>query len=353
MTSHGSDLADFGWTQFFASQLDTDDLEQSLPVRVTAVHRGQLAVAAPGVDRLVPSRMAHVTDEEDFPAAGDWLLLDRKTFRPERILHRKSLFKRRAAGTGRKLQLIAANIDTLFIVSSCNQDFNIARTERYLVLAREAGVTPVIILTKADLAEAPEDFAAAARRLQSGVLVETVDARARESVACLAPWCTHGQTVAFLGSSGVGKSTLINTLTGAGAAETQDIRQDDGKGRHTTTVRALHRLPQGGWLLDTPGMRELQLADVAAGLEDVFADIVALAGQCRFSDCLHETEPGCAVRSAVDTGALDADRLRRWRKLAAEEVHNTQSLAERRARDRTLGKMYRSAVQRKNKGGQE
>ncbi len=349
MKSHDTDLTAFGWAHFFASQLDADDLAHSVPARVTAVHRGQLAVAAPGIDRLVPSHIAHAADEEGYPTAGDWLLLDRESFHPRRILSRTSLFKRRAPGTGLRLQLIAANIDTLFIVSSCNLDFNIARVERYLVLASEAGVTPVIVLTKADLTEAPEDFAAAARGLQSGLLVETVDARVHETVACLAPWCARGQTVAVLGSSGVGKSTLINTLIGAEATETQDTRQDDDKGRHTTRARALHRLPQGGWLLDTPGMRELQLTDAATGLDDVFADIVALSDQCRFGDCVHETEPGCAVLAAIEAGAIDADRLRRWRKLAAEELYNTQSMSERRARGRALGKMYKSAIQRKNK----
>ena len=350
MTSQDSDLAEYGWTHFFASQIEADDLVQSFPARVMVVHRGHLGVAAPGIDRLIPSHLSAAQDEEDFPATGDWLLVDRETLRPRRILQRKSLFKRRAAGTGRKPQLIAANVDTLFIVSSCNQDFNIARLERYLVLARDAGVAPVIVLTKADLSETPEDFAQAARGLQSGLLVETVDARLPESIACLTPWCGRGQTVALLGSSGVGKSTLVNTLTGDEDAETQDTRDDDDRGRHTTRARSLHRLSQGGWLLDTPGVRELQLTDVTAGLDDVFADIVALARQCRFGDCAHETEPGCEVRSAVEAGTLDADRLRRWRKLAAEERHNTQSLAERRAHDRTLGRSYKNAIQRKKNG---
>ncbi|NIA70052.1 ribosome small subunit-dependent GTPase A [Pelagibius litoralis] len=347
MTSQISDLADFGWNSFFDSQLEPDDLVATVPVRVMAVYRGGLSVAGPGVDRLIPPFVGTARDEEAVPTVGDWLLLDRETFRPRRLLQRKSLFKRRAAGTGRKLQLIAANVDTLFIVSSCNQDFNTARLERYLALAREAEVTPVIVLTKADLTDLPEDFARAAAKLLPGLLVEVLDARDPDSVACLADWCARGETVALVGSSGVGKSTLINTLSGANRIATQSIREDDDKGRHTTSARVLHRLPAGGWLLDTPGMRELQLTDVKTGLEEVFADVVVLARMCRFADCRHEAEPGCAVLAAVDAGTLDAERLKRWRKLAAEEARNTENLAERRARDRAFGKMVKGVMRDK------
>jgi ribosome biogenesis GTPase len=341
------DLAELGWTPFFADQLDGDTSADAVPARVMAVHRGYLTVVGPGVDRMIPAYIADAGDEEAFATAGDWLLLDRATFQPVRILRRKSLFKRRAPGAGRGLQLLAANVDTLFIVTSCNQDFNIPRLERYLVLAHEAGVTPVIVLTKADLTDDPAAFTEPARGLQAGLLVEIVDARDAESAACLGAWCTHGQTVALLGSSGVGKSTLINTLIGHEAAATRDVRESDDKGRHTTTGRGLHRLPYGGWLLDTPGMRELQLAGAAAGVDEFFDDIVTLAAACRFNDCAHESEPGCAVKAAVEAGTLDGDRLQRWRKLSAEEALNTETLAQRRVRDRSLGKVYRSAQRRK------
>jgi len=349
MTLQTSDLADFGWSSFFESQLDPEDLMTAVPARVMAVHRGGLDVAGPGIDRLVPPFVAAADDEEAVATVGDWLLLDRETFRPRRLLARRSLFKRRAAGTGRKLQLIAANVDTLFVVSSCNQDFNTARLERYLALARDAGVTPLVVLTKADLTDTPEEFVRAASKLLPGLLVEVLDARDDEAVACLTPWCGCGQTVALVGSSGVGKSTLVNTLTGEDRTATQGVRADDDKGRHTTSARALHRLPNGGWLLDTPGMRELQLTDAKAGLEDVFADIIELARACRFGDCRHETEPGCAVRAAVDGGELDAARLKRWRKLAAEDARNSENLAERRARDRAFGKLVKGVMKDKRR----
>jgi ribosome biogenesis GTPase / thiamine phosphate phosphatase len=347
MTSQSSDLADFGWNAFFASQLDFADKTPLIPARVMAVHRDRVRVTGLGVDRLIPPFVETAGDDESAATVGDWLLLERETGRARRLLRRRSLFKRRAAGTGRKLQLIAANVDTLFIVSSCNQDFNAARLERYLVLASEAEVTPVVVLTKADLADAPEDFARAAAKLLPGLLVEILDARSPDGVACLAPWCASGQTVALVGSSGVGKSTLINSLTGSGGIATQSTREDDDKGRHTTTGRALHRLPAGGWLLDTPGMRELQLTDVTSGLDDVFAGIVALAKGCRFSDCRHDSEPGCAVLAAIESGVLDAGRVKRWRKLVAEEARNTESLADQRARDRAFGKMARRIIKDK------
>jgi ribosome biogenesis GTPase len=276
-------------------------------------------------------------------------LLDPDGRRPRRLLARISLFQRRAPGTDRSLQPSAANVDTLFIMSSCNQDFSLARLERYLALAREARVMPVVVLTKPDLAGSPQDYVRAAVRLMPGLLVESVDPRSPESAACLSVWCVSGQTVALVGSSGVGKSTLVNTLAGATLA-TSGIREHDGTGRHTTTGRALYRLPAGGWLLDTPGMRELQLADAARGLHDVFADIVELAAFCRFADCSHGGEPGCAVAAAVAAGSLDPARLERWKKLAAEDAFNSATLRERRASERAFGRMAKRVIEAKSRG---
>jgi ribosome biogenesis GTPase len=341
MNSKTSSLADFGWNPFFSAQLDPTDSDTAAPVRVFAVHRDRLHVVGPQIDTFIPPFRQLEAEEESAATVGDWLLLDATQTRGRRLLQRQSLFKRRAAGADRRLQLIAANLNTLFVVSSCNQDFNLARLERYLALAREARVLPVVVLTKADLAQNPEDFAQAAGKLLPGLMVETLDARDSNMASRLAQWCASGDTVALVGSSGVGKSTLINTLTATQAAVTQGIRADDDKGRHTTTGRALHRLPSGGWLVDTPGMREIQLTDVGAGLDDVFAEVLAIAANCRFRDCRHQSEPGCAINAAIAAGTLDAGRVKRWRKLVAEEAHNNETLAERHARNRGFGKLAR------------
>lgn len=334
-------LETLGWQPYFAQQIELEDLVKTPPVRVTEVHRNGLRVVGDGVDTTLPPGPD--------ATVGDWLLHDAARPGSSRVLQRKSLFKRRAAGTGRDIQLIAANVDTAMIVSSCNHDFNVARLERFVALAFDAGAAPVIVLTKADQCDGPERYLEAARTIADEVPALALDARGEAPKAALAAWCKPGRTVAFLGSSGVGKSTLINTLSGTDAIETATIREDDSKGRHTTTRRQLHVLPAGCAVIDTPGMRELRLTDVAAGIADVFSDLHALAAACRFGNCRHVTEPGCAVLAAVENGDVGADRLARWRKLAAEERHNAASLAERRAKDKAFGKTIRLIQKLKKK----
>lgn len=334
------ELAAFGWDSFFQQQIADEQSMPVVPVRVMNVHKSGLQITGVNVD----TQAMPLTDNDGRATVGDWLLFDTETQRIVRRLDRKSIFKRRAPGTDRREQLIAANVDTLFIVSSCNQDFNEARLERYVSIAREAQVMALIVLTKADLADEPQEFVRRAAKLAPGIHVEAVNALDPEELRCLDAWLGHGQTVALLGSSGVGKSTLSNTLLGSGDIETQAIRSDDAKGRHTTTARTMHHLPGGAWLLDTPGMRELQLTDVRSGLDDVFAEITELAATCKFVDCTHEAEPGCAIRQAIDDDEIDVERLNRWRKLIKEEAYNKESIADRRARGRALGKFYKSAI---------
>lgn len=336
-----SQLERLGWKSYFSKQLDDTPNFQNSVARVVEVHRSGLHVIGDDFAGMVPPRSD--------ATVGDWILVDKEQPQNSTVLNRKSVIKRRAAGHDVQVQLIAANIDTAFIVTSCNQDFNVARLERYIALAFEADIEPVIILTKADLCEDSDDFVKRASEIAKNVSVVTLDARTDQPNTLLAQWCKPGKTVAFLGSSGVGKSTLTNALSGSQSIETQEVREGDGKGRHTTTTRQLHFVPGGFAVLDTPGMRELQLTDVASGIGELFADIQDLVTQCRFNDCKHDSEPGCAIRSALEEGTIDSDRLGRWRKLLAEESFNTESLVKRKIKDKAFGKMVRKVAKHKSR----
>ena len=258
---------------------------------------------------------------EDRPTVGDWVVFDLAAGRIARLLERKTVLKRIGAGTRGEIQLMGANIDTLFIVAACHEALNLPRIERYLNLAEQGGIEAVLVLTKRDLAAAPEEQRREVHGLRPNLSVECVDARRAESVQALGSWRRPGVTIALAGPSGVGKSTLVNTLSGALVQATGTIRQGDGKGRHTTTRRSLHPLPDGGLLLDAPGLREVKIPaaeedDVAA----VFAAIEGLANRCRFANCGHGREPDCAVRVAIAAGQLDPHRLDRYRELKGELV---------------------------------
>jgi ribosome biogenesis GTPase len=337
-------LQNYGFVPFFAQQTTLDKIENGCVGRVIEVQRSLITVSDGSEERSIPLTSSwHNAAPEDRPTVGDWVVLDDQCSRVERVLERKSIFRRVAAGEKTEIQLIAANIDILFVVTSCNEEFKESRLERYLALSVEAGVTPVVVLTKIDLSDNPDSYAERARSVQPGVPVESINALDRSTFGGVTAWIERGSTVALVGSSGVGKSTLLNTLAETKIAATSEIREDDKKGRHTTSHRALHRLPGGGLLIDVPGIRELKVAGLDAALATVFDDIEAIASDCRFADCRHEFEPGCAVRNAVENGDIEARRLRNYLKLLRENERNSASLAEKRSQDRDFAKTIKQA----------
>lgn len=336
-------LRPLGWKPFFQQQLQPDEGQRLMVARVSAHHGGQVLLLSEDGEFPIPVQLAEADGEV---AVGDWLLLEPPHHRTIRRLERQTLLERKAAGEEVRPQLIAANIDTMFIVSSCNLDFNLSRLERYLALTLQSGATPVVVLTKADLCTNPVDFRKQAEQLHPGLLVETLDARNPTDVEVLSEWCRTGQSVALIGSSGVGKSTLAVAL-GAGHILTGGIREHDAKGRHTTTARSLHQLPNGGMLVDNPGMRELQLPECEDGITELFDDVLSIAVRCRFADCGHQGDVGCAITAAIEEGALDQRRFDSFMKLQAEQAWNARSLAERRERDRKTGQMYKSVMAEK------
>lgn len=337
-------LTSIGWGPYFQQQLCSDDWDSCLVFRVVAVHRGQLTLSNGERDvTLSLSGKMLTQDRLQQATIGDWVMLSREDGAFVRLLGRKSLFKRKAAGTANLHQMVAANVDTLFIVTSCNDDFNLSRLERYLALAYAAEVTPVVILTKVDLCDSPEEYISQVKSLDRDLMVEAVNALDTTDMSVVHGWCKRGQTVALMGSSGVGKSTLANSL-GAEAQKVGGIREGDAKGRHTTTHRSLLQLKDGAILLDSPGMRELQITDCEEGVTAVFADIDLLSQSCRFKDCAHKGEPHCAVQDAIEGGTLAPRRLKNYNKLMAEQRYNSSTLAERRKSDKTFGKHIKSAL---------
>ena len=319
---------------------------EGIPARVTAVHRDryQLFCEQGECWARLKTREYH-RNAAEFPTVGDWVSIRHIENGDSLILStlpRRTVFTRRAAGSVPMDQAVAANFDYVFILQSLNQDFNPNRLERYLTLSWQSGATPVVLLTKADLREDYWDFLTAAERVAMGADVHVVSAHTGQGLLRLNAYLQPGKTVVFLGSSGVGKSSLVNALAGKPLMAVSGIREDDAKGRHTTTHRQLLRLPGGALVIDTPGMRELGMWETDTGLGEAFSDVEAYLGRCRFSDCSHTTEPGCAIRSAIAAGELDPGRWERYQKLRDESVDRDELLRRKREWSKGVAKFSRN-----------
>jgi ribosome biogenesis GTPase len=349
-----------GWTPVLDAAFAPHRAAGLVPARVALELNHIYRVWTDGGEVLaeVAGKLRHeAAGQHELPAVGDWVALltppDGSRARIEAILPRTSVFTRKVAGSETKKQVVAANIDTVFLVSALDRDFNPRRVERYLLLAAQSGATPVVILNKADLAGAHlEEAKQVIAEIARAVPVIALSAKTGEGLDALAPYLAPGQAVALLGSSGVGKSSLINSLAGEDLLKTREVRESDDRGRHTSTHRQMVRLPAGALLIDTPGMRELQLWDVGEALDEAFDDVDALASGCRFRDCRHRQEPGCAVKAAVAAGTIASDRYEAYLKLQAErdafEVRNDErALIEQKRHSKIMGKALRSRLKEK------
>lgn len=351
------DLTALGWTPTLVDAFAAHAADGLVPARVALEHTHVYRVFTESGEWLarVSGRLRHQASKRvDFPAVGDWVAIeppaDGADARIRAVLPRSSRFSRRAAGDATEEQIVAANIDTVFLVSGLDGNFNPRRIERYLVVAWDSGATPVIVLNKADLVEDMATVIEEVRAVSGDVDVHTVSCRRAESLDVLRQYLRHGQTGALLGSSGVGKSSIVNQLIGHELMRTSDVRASDSKGRHVSTARQLVMLPGHGVLIDTPGMRELQLWESGDAVGGTFADIDERAAGCRFRDCLHGTEPGCAVRAAVTAGEIPASRLESFHKLAGEQAHQARQRDERaQLEEKRRAKIGSKALQKRLK----
>ena len=316
-------LQPLGWKPFFQHQIAVDDWESMVPLRVAEVHRSELRGL--GAEGPVVVEFPHHERWSESVTVGDWVLARREGTQLylAQVLERQNGIYRKASGTEVGEQWISANLDSAFIVMGCDANFNLSRLERYLALVLESQVEPVVVLTKADENEQAQTLR---DQLPAQFVSHAVDARDPQQTAVLLRYLGEGQSITLMGSSGVGKSTLINTFLGEERLATRDVREGDQRGRHTTTSRQLIQLPTGGVVIDTPGMRELQLPGVEDGLEQLYGDIEALAGQCRFRDCSHRAEDGCRVREALASGELEERRWANYCKMLREQAYHDREL---------------------------
>ena len=317
-----------------------------IPARVTAVHKERYEiVCAHGITHARLKTKEYYVNQQEFPTTGDFVMvnyIDNGDSQIIATLPRRTFFSRREPGPIPRDQAVAANFDYVFIMQSLNLDFNPKRLERYLTLAWQSGATPVILLTKADLVEDYWEYLTRVERICAGVNTHVVSAHTGYGLNRLNAYLQPGKTVVFLGSSGVGKSSLVNALAGEEIMTVNGIREDDSKGRHTTTHRQLIRLKSGVMIIDTPGMRELGMWEVSEGLGDAFADVEQFIGKCRFSDCKHETEPGCAIKAAIAAGELEQVRWESYRKLQEEAVDKTEMLRRKNEWHKGLAKFTKN-----------
>lgn len=355
----------WGWNGYFEAVWNNAEQKDAVPARVVAQSRGVWRVA--GDFGECPAKAAgklRLAAEEgaDWPAVGDWVATelrdqDRAAVMLE-VLPRRSQFVRKMAGKKVAEQVLAANVDTALLVSALDGDFNVRRAERYLAQCWESGARPVIVLNKADVCPKPREKTNEMEKVALGGPICVVSARTGQGFDELGNHFIPGETLVLLGSSGVGKSTIVNRLLGQAIQEVQQVRESDSRGRHTTTARQIFVLRGGALLVDTPGLRELQLWDADEGLSQVFADIDALAVQCRFTDCGHGTEPNCAVQASVAAGALDPERLESWLKLQREHAFLSRKMdsgAQRAAKQRikTINRAVRRLYQERSKEGKQ
>jgi len=328
-------LEALGWNDFFREAFTTHQAGGFIAGRVAVQHKTQylLYTEVGELHGEITGKMHYLAQGlQDFPAVGDWVVIHA---RPEEqaatiheILPRKSKFSRKIAGTKVEEQIVASNVDVVFLVNGLDLDFNLRRLERYLVLAAESGAVPVIILNKADLCDDLKPKEQDVRAIAPNVPLHVLSAIRDRGLDAILSYLKPGVTGALLGSSGVGKTTIINHLLGGEFYPTMEVRKDDNRGRHATTKRELIILPEGGMLIDTPGMRELQLWGGTGGMEEIFGDISRLAAECRFRDCTHKAEPGCAIRNALDEGTLTETRYKSYQKLRKEIAYQNRRINE-------------------------
>ena len=347
-------LEELGWTDSHTSDFAPHAAAGLVPARVAVQHRGAFVVLSElgELKATAAGRLSHeAAGAGDLPAVGDWVAI---APRPEEggatiqaVLPRRTKFSRKAAWAAAEEQVVAANVDVVFLLTSLNEDFNLRRMERYLTLAWESGAQPVVVLTKTDLSDTVDLRVLEVEAIAFGVPVHAISSITGDGLELIRSYLVPGRTIALLGSSGVGKSTLVNTLAGEELLAVKEIRED-GEGRHTTTHRQLVLLPEGGLVLDTPGMRELQLWESSDGLGETFSDIEELTARCRFNNCAHKSEPGCAIQAALEDGTLEPGRWTSYEKLQRELAHLERRLDKRAQSEERKRWAKAGAVAREN-----